>query len=89
MASLLNLRYGDGFALGLRERNLRGQMTPGTAMSGCATIRAGLVPGLRRIAPRLVNFGAVGYAKISGILIGGAAIRNRCKSLKVRGGNHF
>jgi hypothetical protein len=58
-------------------------------MSGCAMIRAGWLPGLRRIARRLVNFGAVGNAKISEILIGGAAIRNRCKSLKVKGGNHF
>jgi hypothetical protein len=89
MASFLNLRDDGGFALGLRERNLRGQTMPSTATSGCATVRAGLVRGSRRIGRPLASFRAVGDTKISEILIGRAAIKNRCKSLKGKGGDHF
>jgi len=89
MASFLNLRDVGGFALRLRERDLRGHTMPSTAVSECGMVRAGLTPGSRRIGPRLASFRAVGRTKISEILIGCAAIRNRCKSLKVKGGNHF
>jgi hypothetical protein len=89
MASFLNLRDDGAFALGLRGRDLCGQTMPTTAMSECAMVRAGLTPGSRRIPRPRVIFRAVGSAKISEILIGCAAIRNRCNSLKVNGGDHF
>jgi hypothetical protein len=89
MAGFLNLRDDGRIALRPRERNLCGQTMPSTAMSGCATIRAGLVPGSRRGARRIASFRAVDNTILSEILIGCAAIRNRCKSLKVQGGDHF
>jgi hypothetical protein len=89
MARFLKLRDDGGFALALREGNLRGQTMPSTSVRGSAEVRATLAPGLRQIAPRLASSLAVGGAKISEILIGCAAIRNRCNSLKVKGGDHF
>jgi hypothetical protein len=89
MASFLSLRDDGGFPLGLPERNLRGQTMPSTAISGCATNRAGLIPGLRGIARRAASFRAVGGAKISETLIGCVAIENRRKPLKVKVGDHY
>jgi hypothetical protein len=89
MGSFLNLRDDGASALGLQEQNLCGQTMPTTAMSGCAMARARLAPGSRRIPRPRVMFRALGGAKISEILIGCAAIRNRCNSLKVKGGSHF
>jgi len=55
-----------------------------TARSGCATISAGLVSGALRSGRQLASFRSLGDARISAKLIGCAAIKNRCKSLKVK-----
>jgi hypothetical protein len=89
MESFLNLRDDGGLALRLRETSACDQTLPTTEMSGCATTGAALVPGLRRIVRPLASFRAVGNAINREILIGCAAIRNRCNSLKVKGGSHF
>jgi hypothetical protein len=62
---------------------------PSTATSRFAMVCAGFVRGLRWIGLRLASFGAAGDTRISEILIGCAAIKNRRKSLKVKGGDHF
>ena len=89
MASFLNLRDDGGFAVRLRERNLRGHVTLTTGMRGCTAAGGEMVEGMRPLARRRARFRAAQQAGIGEILTGCAAIRNRWKSLKTKDGRHF
>ncbi len=89
MAGFLNLRGGGGFALRPREKNACGHVSSATAMSDCAAKAGKTLEGVCLLARWRARFRTAGHAGIGEILIGSTAIRNRCKSLKTKGGDHF
>jgi hypothetical protein len=89
MAYVRNLRDGGGFALKLWEKSVRGHVMLTTGRRGCAAAGEEMVEGMRPLARRRARFRAVQKAGIGEILTGSAAIRNRCKSLKIKGAGHF
>ena len=89
MAGFLNLLEFGGFALSPREESVCGQMMPTTALSDCAAAGGKMIEDVRPLSRRHAGSRTAENAGIGEILIGSAAIRNRRKSLKTKGGGHF
>jgi hypothetical protein len=89
MAGFPNLPDSGRAALKLREEDVRGCAMPMTGVGECAAAGEEMVEGMRSPSRRCVTFRAAENAGIDEILIGTTAIRNRRKSLKTKGGDHF